>query len=158
MTTDGSPYFASEAKVRQHTHIPMAPGYFADTNGIIWSASGWRGHAYRQLVTNPDDHGYPSVRVMIAGKRKHIAVHRLMASAFLPPKPSLQHEVRHIDGIKTNSSCVNLAWGTRKDNADDREKHGRTSRGITHSAAIRASGQAAGVRMFLERSKGGSAL
>jgi hypothetical protein len=40
--------------------------------------------------------------------------------------------VRHLDGDHLNSHVSNLAWGTGKDNADDRERHGRTARGERH--------------------------
>lgn len=89
----------------------------------------------RQL---PNSDGYPSVRIFVDGKRKHIAVHSLVALHFLPPRPSENHEIRHLDGNKLNPNADNLAWGTRKENADDREKHGRTSRGERHSKIIRA--------------------
>lgn len=126
-----------------HTPIPMAAGYFADWSGAIYSASGWRGHQYRKLVSNLNSHGYPSVRVMVNGSRKRFAVHRLVASAFLPPRPTPAHEIRHLDGDKLNCIAANLAWGTRADNAADREMHGRTSRGIRHSAAIKRGLEAA---------------
>lgn len=85
----------------------------------------------------PNDDGYPSVRIYVDGKRKRIAVHVLVAREYLEPKPSPDYEVRHLDGNKCNPNVGNLAWGTRKENADDRERHGRTSRGEKHSAAIK---------------------
>jgi hypothetical protein len=71
-----------------------------------------------------------------------------VAAQFLPERPSPEHEVRHLDGNKDNPHADNLAWGTRKENADDRERHGRTSRGSAHSAAIRASTQAEATRSY----------
>src|SRR5690606_26890186 len=92
----------------------------------------------RELRQDLNDDGYPSVRITTDGKRTRFAVHVLVAKHHLPPRPSPQHEVRHLDGNRMNPSASNLAWGTRQENADDRETHGRTSRGETHSAAIRA--------------------
>ena len=80
--------------------------------------------------------GYPAVRVKIDGKHKFISVHRLVAWEYLPPRLTPQHEVRHLDGDRLNPHADNLAWGTRKENAADRARHGRTSHGPSHSKAI----------------------
>jgi hypothetical protein len=124
---------AAEGKP-QHT-----PGYYTSRDGHVFSvASNWRGYGIREMQQTPNSDGYPSVRLILDGKRKRLAVHRLMASRYLPPRPSPKHELRHLDGNKSNNDWLNLAWGTAKDNADDRERHGRTSKGEQHSAAIHA--------------------
>lgn len=113
------------------------PGYEVTPEGRVFSTeSNWRGYGRRELSQHLNSYGYPSVRIYVNGKRKRFTVHALVADAFLPFKPSPQHEVRHLDGNKLNSHVSNLAWGTQKDNADDRERHGRTSRGTKHSEAI----------------------
>ena len=118
---------------------PLPPDYHVDFTGRVFSDTGWRGYGFRELVQQPNSHGYLSVRVSFPdGKRKRLLVHTLVAAYHLPPRPSPQHEVCHIDGDKTNNRKDNLRWGTRKDNAADRERHGRTSRGATHSIAIRS--------------------
>lgn len=126
----------SESK---HT-IPDFDGYAATISGHIYSTkSNWRGIGCRKLAADLNSHGYPRVRLTIAGgKRRSMAIHRLMAATFLPPRPSAAHEVRHLDGNKTNNAASNLKWGTRKENAEDRARHGRTSSGARHSAAIKA--------------------
>lgn len=120
-----------------HTPIPNWPGYSADRDGGIWSASGWRGRSLRKLDASPNGHGYLRVRLTKASSRKSAFVHSLVMATFGPHRPSPAHEVRHLDGDRTNNAIVNLAWGTRKENAADREQHGRTSRGERHAAAIR---------------------
>lgn len=116
------------------------PMYRICPHGRVLSLTNWRGYGYRELTPVLNEDGYPSVRrSMDGGSRKHVAIHVLMAPIYCGPRPSPQHEVRHLDGDKTNCLAVNLAWGTRKENADDREKHGRTSRGDAHSVAIRTS-------------------
>ena len=125
-------------KVSGHnwSHIP---GYDVTTYGRVYSiASNWRGLGLRQLRQDLNCDGYPSVRLLVKGKRTRVVIYKLVASAFLPPRPSPAHEIRHLDGNKLNSHSNNLAWGTRKDNADDRERHGRTSRGTRHSEFIKA--------------------
>lgn len=116
------------------------PGYEVMCDGRIFSVStNWRGLGRRELRQDLNGDGYPSVRLTIDGKRKRYSVHKLVALHYLPQRPSEEHEVRHLDGNKMNSIATNLAWGTRKENADDRERHGRTSRGESHSKAIKSS-------------------
>ena len=114
------------------------PQYEVTRDGRVFSVgSNWRGYGRREMRQTPNADGYPSVRLTINGRRVRLAVHRLVAKQYLPPRPSPRHEVRHLDGDKNNPSAENLAWGTQKENADDRERHGRTSRGPAHSAAIK---------------------
>lgn len=115
------------------------PGYRVTPDGRVYSVGhNWRGYGEREMRQTLNADGYPSVRLTIDGKRTRLAVHRLVAKHFLPPRPSSAHEVRHLDGDRMNSSVSNLAWGTRSENAADRERHGRTSRGQRHSLAIKA--------------------
>ncbi|UUJ74521.1 HNH endonuclease [Microcystis phage Mae-Yong1326-1] len=70
-----------------------------------------------------------------AGPRA-IAVHRLVALAFLgPPPPGPRAVVRHLNGDHGDNRLVNLAWGTDADNAADRKTHGRARRGADHPQA-----------------------
>ncbi len=127
----------------------IAPGYSVTEDGKVFSSgSNWRGYGERELEQQLNSHGYPSVRIIVNGVRKRMLVHSLVAIAFLPPRPSAAHEVRHLDGNKQNNNSSNLAWGTRKENAADRELHGKTSRGPSHSSAIRRSNQAEAARSY----------
>lgn len=136
------------------TNAKHTPGYEVTRDGRVFSvSSNWRGKGRREMAQTPNDDGYLSVRIMVEGKRKRIAVHVLVARDHLPPRPSLQHEIRHKDGDRRNPCADNLAWGTRKENADDRERHGRTSRGASHSAAIKFSNQAEGTRAYRRAQK-----
>jgi predicted transcriptional regulator len=51
-------------------------------------------------------------------------VHRAVLTAFRGPYPGKGFEARHLDGNKQNNRLGNLAWGTRRENADDRIRHG----------------------------------
>ena len=121
------------------TPIPGFNGYEVTPDGRVYSSgSNWRGYGTRELTQDLNSHGYPSVRLLNKeGKRKRMAVHRLVASAFLPPRPSCDHEIRHLNGDKTDNRATNLAWGTRQDNAMDRDRHGKTSKGYEHSLATK---------------------
>lgn len=131
----------------KHEAVLLA-GYEITREGRVFSNTNWRGMGRRELVQQKNHDGYPSVRVTLDEKRVHYSVHTLVAFAHLPPRPSPSHEVRHLDGNKMNSCADNLAWGTQKENADDRERHGRTSRGSKHSSAIKSSNQSKAVRDF----------
>lgn len=125
----------------------LIQGYEVTSDGRVFSVdANWRGYGRRQLIPDLNFHGYPSVRLTINGKRIRYAVHVLVAQEYLPEKPSEKHEIRHIDGNRLNSAAENLAWGTKKDNADDRTHHGRTSRGKLHGEAIKASSHKSRVR------------
>lgn len=50
-------------------------------------------------------------------------LHRLICEAFSGPCPPGM-ECRHLDGNRKNNAASNLKWGTRKENDEDRKKHG----------------------------------
>jgi hypothetical protein len=116
-------------------YLPGSERYGLTPDGRVHSVQA-DGKA-RILATDPDDDGYPCVRLTIDGRRRKYRVHRLMASLYLPERPGPGHQIRHLDGDRSNASSVNLAWGTPKQNAEDRDRHGRTSRGRQHAEAIR---------------------
>jgi hypothetical protein len=66
------------------------------------------------------------------GKTRYLknktGIYRLTLMAFGSPPPSPDSECRHLDGDATNNSIDNLAWGTAKDNYEDRIRHGRPLR------------------------------
>lgn len=115
---------------------PYMGTYDVHATGRVFSHSGWRGQTYKEIKQTPDEYGYPCVRLMIGGKRKRLRVHYLVASAFHGPKPSPMHQVRHLDGNKENNHYANLKWGSALENAEDREHHGRTSRGLKHASRV----------------------
>lgn len=125
------------------------PGYEVTRDGKVFSTDyNWRGHGVRELAQSLNSHGYPSVRLSLDGKRSRYLVHKLVAQNYLPPRPSVAHEIRHLNGDRSDNRVENLAWGTRKENALDREMHGRTSRGEKHSAAIRASSHRDAIKKY----------
>lgn len=118
-------------KLEKAATIPGVAGYVATPDGRVFSTtSNWRGYGPRELKQHPNSHGYPVVRVPWNGRaRASVAVHRLVALAFLPPRPTKEHQIRHLDGNRTNNHASNLAWGTVAENAADRDMHGTTARG-----------------------------
>lgn len=81
------------------------------------------------IKSTPGRHGYLSVHLWQDGKRIKKLVHRIVAETFIGPAPSKKHEVRHLDGNNQNNIPTNLAWGSKKDNAEDKIRHGRQPRG-----------------------------
>jgi hypothetical protein len=67
--------------------------------------------------------------VAIDGNR--MMVHHLVTESFLGDRPS-GLEVRHLDGDPQNNSVSNLAYGTRRENAQDSVAHGTTAKGERH--------------------------
>lgn len=74
----------------------------------------------RILKPSVDGRGYLTVRL---SKRRTAAVHRIVAAAFLGPRPPGQ-VARHMDGDKTNPKLSNLEYGTQKENHADSYRHG----------------------------------
>tara|TARA_R100000654_G_scaffold2744_9_gene10060 strand:- start:14665 stop:15243 length:579 start_codon:yes stop_codon:yes gene_type:complete len=72
----------------------------------------------------PDKAGYLRVRMTIGPKNiKTPFIHQLVLLAFVGPRPE-GYLTRHLDGCPQNNVICNLAWGTYKQNADDRKVHG----------------------------------
>lgn len=56
-------------------------------------------------------------------QRMHL-VHDLVLSTFDRPRPSPDSQCRHLNGIATDNRIENLAWGSAKENGQDRVRHG----------------------------------
>lgn len=100
------------------------PGYVISDDGRIQGRRGW------WLKFDVDSHGY--ARTLLydgTGKSIRPLVHSLVCAAFHGPKPSPAHEVRHVDGDRSNNRAENLCWGTRAENMADAMRHGTTNRG-----------------------------
>lgn len=72
-------------------------------------------------IVKPDkeEKGYCRLSIKVNGKKKHFAVHRLVAIAFIP-NPENKKQVDHIDNNKTNNRVENLRWVSNKENAQYR--------------------------------------
>lgn len=92
---------------------------------IRWAKSG----RIRKLC--PDHRGYPKVslvwpsRPSKSGRRqRNVFVHILVAEAWVGPRPTPAHRVRHRDGVKHHCTPDNLLWGTQVENEADKRAHG----------------------------------
>ena len=79
--------------------------------------------------------GYWGVILCREGTRCYVAVHKLVTATFYGQRP-LGLVTRHLDGDVDNNRLENLVYGTAQENADDRQKHGRTCRGEQHPRAV----------------------
>lgn len=107
--------------------LPDFPLYEIRSDGSIWSHTSWRGTEARPMRQDPNRSGYLRVRLIeggFGGKRHSLPVHQLICEAFHGPKPTPQHETRHLNGNRMDNRAENLRWGTRAENAADRKAHG----------------------------------
>lgn len=92
------------------------PNYEISSHGRVRS---WRTHrgvpGPRILKPSPDNRGYLVVRL----NQRPRKVHRLVAEAFLGPKPE-GLQTRHLDSNNQNNAATNLAYGTQLENMADR--------------------------------------
>ena len=90
----------------------------------------------KMMNPSPDSDGYLQVSLFRDTQSNTRKVHALVCFAFHGPRPTLGHEVAHGDGSRQNNRAENVRWATPKQNAEDRDAHGRTSRGDHHPAKI----------------------
>jgi hypothetical protein len=83
----------------------------------------------RTLTASVCDGGHLHVVLSREGIRRTFAVHRLVLEAFQGRCPA-GRECAHDDGDPSNNSLENLRWATPKENCEDRDRHGTTSRGV----------------------------
>lgn len=90
--------------------------YQVSNLGRVKSFYKHNGTTERILSTNRvGSNGYPQVILVKNGNKKGVAVHRLVAEAFLPNPLNLRY-VGHKDETRTNNCVDNLEWTTQKDN------------------------------------------
>ena len=106
--------------------IPNYIGFFINQYGDVIDYSGVF------LPQTIDAGGYPKVS-MFSGDRAYI--HRLMLQTFKPEGFFVGSVTRHLDGCPCNNHLYNIAWGTQKENMEDRELHGKTCRGEKNKAS-----------------------
>jgi hypothetical protein len=73
--------------------------------------------------------GYQQVTLYHSGQAKCVAIHQMVALAFIGPPPFDGAIVCHKNDCKTDNVAYNLEWGTHKTNAATRELIGNSLRG-----------------------------
>lgn len=106
--------------------------YITGNNGAIYLRQG------QIKEIKPHHSGYLFVSLMKNRKRKIMAVHRLVAEAFIPNPDNLP-QINHKDEDKTNNRVENLEWctgkyncnyGTHNKRVSDKLTNGKTSKEI----------------------------
>lgn len=108
--------------------IPTFPTYEASDLGRIR-------HGEKVLIPVTTAYGYQQCTICFEGKRFTRFIHRLVADAFLPPRPSPKHQTAHNDGTRSNNTPSNLRWCTAKENNADKVIHGTWQGGENHAQA-----------------------
>jgi hypothetical protein len=96
----------------------------------------FKGRGARELVpqlshTNRGDHRY-GFSLSRDGVLQNIRRSVLVAEAFLGPRPSAGHVVRHVNSDPLDDHATNLAWGTQAENVEDMVDAGRMLHGQAH--------------------------
>jgi len=74
------------------------------------------------LKLMPDKDGYLYVTLSVGNRRRRVHVAVLVLEAFVGPCPE-GCEACHGNGRRKDCRRINLRWGTRPENRQDREKH-----------------------------------
>jgi hypothetical protein len=125
---------------------PSYPGYWVTKDGDVYSQHNqFTGSELYGRKTRIDDNyckklnvtknaktGYYQCSISVNCKETTARIHCMILDAFVGPRPTRSHQARHLDGNKEHNYLSNLAWGTSKDNADDRKKHGTYYQGEKH--------------------------
>lgn len=100
--------------IKEFLPIKDFDGYFVNSQGIIISNND--GTILKQIRPQIHNSGYHSIKLTRNdGVRKHIFVHRIVASHFLD-NPNNLSDVNHIDLNKFNNDVSNLEWCSHSDN------------------------------------------
>lgn len=115
----------------EYREVPEFPDYLVGSDGSVWSklAKGDRHPLHpdwRRMSPSTDKLGRQ--KIDLHPGRIPWRVHRLVLTVFVGPCPKGM-ECCHYDGNYGNNALSNLRWDTKKSNAADTERHGRTARG-----------------------------
>lgn len=123
--------------------IPDHPGYRVGDDGSVWSCRkrvGVPGKRVCDFIVTDEWHRLTPAKtpgrlfVKLEGGRT-FGVHRLVLLAFVGPCPEGM-EGCHNDGNPHNNALSNLRWDSDKANQADRERHGRTARGVRNGKSV----------------------
>lgn len=110
--------------------------YSVSDAGDIKRIKGGQGARPDTIISQSiESSGYYGIHLCMYGKKRFFRIHYLVICAFISPRPSIKHEVRHLDGCKTNNSYKNLSWGTRRENVQDAIKHKTATVGARNGGA-----------------------
>lgn len=115
----------SDPRWTEAREVPGYPRYRVGRDGTFYSGIRAAEGLVRVKRLHLDKKGYWQVNI----EGKTLRAHMFVALAWVGPRPSPLHETRHLDGNPQHNDASNLLWGTRKENAADRARHGTIIRG-----------------------------
>jgi len=120
--------------------VPGYPAYRVGDDGSVWSR--WKRNNIHSFLSNEwielkqclTCTGYLYVGISNNGTKKRIRVHVLVLESFVGPRPD-GYDARHLNDIKADNRLCNLAWGTRRQNIEDKARNGHLLYGESHGCA-----------------------
>lgn len=116
------------------------PGYSISEHGLVWSDLS--GCCLRWWLAK----GYAVLKLRRGGRTVCVSVHRLVAEAFIGPRPDGM-DVCHNDNNRLNNHYANLRYDTRRGNLADRDRHGTHQRGERNPSAKLTNEEADSIRV-----------
>jgi hypothetical protein len=109
--------------------IPRFPDYEVSDLGRIRRLTAAE-RTYVGRIIKPSTTGQWGHKSCQLGRGNRVQVHRMVLEAFVGPCP-LEMECRHLNGDPADNRLVNLCWGTKKENALDKQRHGTIRRKLS---------------------------
>jgi hypothetical protein len=132
--------------------IAEAPDYEVSDQGRVRRVvPDWQGKYLGRVLRPSNLRGYAGHTLCTDDGKITRKVHRLVCEAFNGPCPPDKSHCAHRDGDRTNNTPGNLYWATAQENADDRERHGRTPRGDASGARLHPEKQTRGDNHWTRR-------
>jgi hypothetical protein len=107
---------------------------------------------YLERILNPiarDKDGYAQLHISVDKKHFYVRVHAMVLLAWRgPPKPG--QECLHKNGVRDDNRPTNISWGTGKENAEDRMRHGNYKDCEHHKMAKLTAAQVSEIKASLE--------
>ena len=103
----------------------LAPQYEISNFGRVRRNTG---SGYKSLAGSVDRDGYRCFTLYIDGVPRSMKAHSLVLVTFKGPRP-IGAVGRHLDGDSSNNRISNLAWGSHRQNWQDKREHGRATAG-----------------------------
>lgn len=133
------PIYDPDLPQEEWRDVPTLPDYQVSNMGRLRSKSrrdvSGRNRRGRMVKCPPNTDGYFATNVRRDGQRVHVGLHRLVALAFIGPRPE-GLQCCHNNGIKTDNRATNLRYDTPLNNNRDRITHGTIPRGSLVSVLL----------------------